>query len=282
MGILRADAGLAETYTLYPDWSIASPQDSYPKSRAAALRALELDDSLAEPHTALGHYYNYWEWNRAEAEREYRRAIELRPNYATAHHWLATDLLTQEKRFDEALVEAQHAEELDPLSPIIATNLGDTLYFARRYDEAVAQYKHSLSLDSNLYYTYSSMGMACAAKAKYQDAITTLRKGLEFSKNDPVLKGYLAYALGKSGQREEAMKLLDEMKRDSSTGYVPAFSLGLAYIGLNEKDQAFASMIKNAENHDTLAAFYAVDPLLDDLRSDPRFADLLKRVGLNP
>ena len=281
-GYALAYAGLAETYSLYPDWSVASPQDSYPKAKAAAERALELDNSLAEPHTALGHYYNYWEWNRVEAEAQYRRAIELKPNYATAHHWLGTDLLTQLKRFDEALVEAKRAEEIDPLSTIIATNLGDTLFYARRYDEAMVQYKHSLSLDPNFYLTYTSMGQCLAAKGMYQDAITTLRKGLELSKGDPVLKGYLAYALGKSGQREECLKLLGEMKKDSASMYVPPYSLGLAYIGLNDRDQAFELMIKNADIHDTAAGFVAVDPLLDDLRSDPRFPELLKRVGLTP
>ncbi|HEU5238820.1 MAG TPA: protein kinase, partial [Pyrinomonadaceae bacterium] len=281
-GYALAYAGLAETYSLYPDYSVEPPKDSYPKSKAAALRALELDNSLAEPHTALGRYYNYWEWNRAEAETQYRRAIELKPNYATAHHWLGDDVLAQLKRFDEALAEGKRATELDPLSPIIAANLGDVLMYARRYDEAIAQYRHSLSLDSNFYYTYASMGICLADKGMYQDAITTLRKGLELNKSDPQLKGYLAYALGKSGHRDEAMKLLDEMKRDSLTAYVPDYWLGVAYIGLNEKDQAFASMIKNADTHDSMAAYYAVDPLLDDLRSDPRFAELLKRVGLTP
>ena len=279
-GYALAYAGLAETYSLYPDYNVASPADSYPKSKAVALRALELDDSLAEPHTALGRYYNYWEWNRAEAEAQYRRAIELKPNYATAHHWFGDDVLAQLKRFDEALVEGKRATELDPLSPIMATNLGDVFMYARRYDDAIAQYKHSLSLDANFYYTYAGMGQVFALKGMYQEAITTLRKGLELNKSDPQLKAYLAYALAKSGQREEALKLLDEMKKDSLTGYVPAYSLGVVYIALNDKDQAFTSMIKNADIHDSTAGFYAVDPLLDDLRSDPRFAELLKRVGL--
>ncbi len=277
-----AYAGLAETYSLYPDYNIATPQDSFPKSKAAAQRALELDDSLAEPHTALGRYYNYWEWNRVEAEKQYRRAIELRPNYATAHHWLGDDVLTQLKRFDEAIVEGKRAQELDPLSAVIATNLGDVLLFARRYDEAIAQYKQSLSVDSNFYYTYSALGEVYALKGMHQEAITALRKGLEIKKDDPQSKAYLGYVLAKSGQREEAMKLLDELQKDSLTQYVPPYSMAVVYIALNNKDQAFTFLMKNAEVHDTLAAFVGVDPLLDDLRSDPRFAELLKRVGLNP
>jgi serine/threonine-protein kinase len=279
-GYALAYAGLAEAYSLFPDYNVATPQESYPKSRAAAQRALELDASIAAAHTALGRYYNVWEWNRVEAEREYRRAIELNPNYATAHHWLGTDVLTQLKRFDEGLAEGKKAENLDPLSAVIATNLGDVFFFARRYDEAIAQYKHALSIDPNFYYTYSSLGGVLAMKGMYQDAITIFRKGLEVKKDDPQLKAYLGYVLAKSGQREEAAKLLGEMQKDSLTEYVPPYAFALVYLALNNKDEAFASLMKNAEVHDTLAAFSAVDPFLDDLRSDPRFAELLKRVGL--
>ncbi|MDQ3907644.1 MAG: hypothetical protein M3268_04790 [Acidobacteriota bacterium] len=277
-GYALAYAGLAETYSLYPDYSVASPQDSFPKSKAAALRALELDDSIAEAHTALGRYYNYWEWNRAEAEREYRRAIELKPNYATAHHWLGTDTLAQLKRFDEAIAEAKLAEELDPLSPIIATNLADTLLFERRYDEAIAQYRHSLTLDPNFYFTYVGMSNTLATKGEYGEAIALQRKAMELS-NDPIEKGYLAFSLAKSGRRDEALKLLDELKREASAGYVPSYAVGLAYLDLKQKDEAFVWLEKDADEHGITAAFYAVDPLLDDLRPDPRFADLLRRVG---
>jgi eukaryotic-like serine/threonine-protein kinase len=278
-----AYAGLAETYSLYPDYSVASPADCYPKSKAAADRALQLDSSLAEPHTALGRYYNYWEWNRTEAEREYRRAIELKPNYATAHHWLGTDILTQLKRFDEGIVEGKRAQELDPLSAIIATNLGDAYMFARRYDEALAQYKHALTIDPNFYFTHTEIGTTLASKGNYQDAIAEMRKGVELSGGDPLEKGYLAFVLGKAGQRAEAQKLLDEIKHDASGGaYVPPYAFALAYLGLGQKDEAFTWLSKNADAHDSTSAFAAVDALLDDLRSDPRFPDLLKRVGLTP
>jgi len=141
-----AFAGLAETYVLFSSYDVAAATDSMPQAKAAALRALEIDDSLAEAHTALGFYLSNYEWDRAGGEREYRRAIERKPNYATAHHWLAADLSSL-KRFDESLVELRRAEELDPLSRIIGTNLADTLVFARRYDEAIAQYKRVLVRD---------------------------------------------------------------------------------------------------------------------------------------
>lgn len=280
-GYALAYAGLAETYTLYPDYNVASPADSYPKSKAAAERALELDSSLAEPHTALGKYRNYWEWNRPEAEREYRRAIELKPNYATAHHWLGTDLLAQVKRFDEALVEAKRAEELDPLSPIIATNFADTLWFARRYDEAIAHYRQALTIDPNFYFAHGELANVLAIKGMYAESIAEDRKALELS-DDPMIKGYLAYSLAKAGQRAEAMKLLDELIRERSAGYVSPYALAVACIGLGQKDQAFSWLEKDAEEHGTTAAYDAVDPLLDELRSDARFGELLKRVGLSP
>ena len=280
-GYALAYAGLAETYTLYPDYNIASPADSYPKARAAAERALELDSSLAEPHTALGKYRNYWEWNRPEAEREYRRAIELKPNYATAHHWLGTDLLAQEKRFDEAIVEAKRAEELDPLSPIIATNFADTLWFARRYDEAIAKYRQALTIDPNFYFAHGELANVLAIKGMYAEAIAENRKALELS-GDPIIKGYLAYSLAKSGQRAEATKLLDELNRERAAGYVTPYALAVACIGLGQRDQAFSWLEKDADEHGTTAAYDAVDPLLDELRSDARFGELLKRVGLSP
>jgi tetratricopeptide (TPR) repeat protein len=280
-GYALAYASLAETYSLYPDWDVAAPADSYPKSKAAAMRALELDSSLAEPHTALGRYYNFWEWNRAEAEREYRRAIELKPNYATAHHWLGTDTLTQLKRFDEALAEAKRAAELDPLSAIIASNLGDVYMYARRYDEALAQYQQARAIDQNFYTAYESIGEILALKGRYPESIAELQKGLELSGGDPLAKAYLAFALGKSGKRAEAQQLLDEIKRDALTRYVPNYAIAIPCIGLGQKDEAFSAVLKNADAHDTAAAFSAVDPMLDDLRSDPRFPELLKRVGLN-
>ena len=143
-----AYSGLAETYVLFSSYDVAPANDSMPQAKAAALRALEIDDSLAEAHTALGFYLSNYEWDRDGSEKEYRRAIELKPNYATAHHWLGADLANV-KRFDDSLVEMRRAEELDPLSPIIGTNLGDTLVFARRYDEAIAQYKRTLVRNPN-------------------------------------------------------------------------------------------------------------------------------------
>lgn len=178
-------------------------KDSMPLAKAAAMRALELDGSLAEAHTALGNYLNYYEWDRIRSEKEYRRAIELNPNYATAHQWLGSDGLSQIRRFDEALVELRRAEELDPLSSIIGLNLGLTLFYAQRYDEAIAQFNRTLSLDPNFVYVHATLAWAFHAKGMYREAIAENRRTNDLS-YDPVTTGYLAISLAKSGQREEA------------------------------------------------------------------------------
>jgi tetratricopeptide (TPR) repeat protein len=273
-----AYSGLAETYVLFPEYSIALPRDSYPKAKAAALRALEFDDSLAEAHTALGKYLTYFEWNRDGAEREYRRAIQINPNYATAHQWLGSDLLVQMKRFNEGIAETRRAEELDPLSPIIGTNLGDSLAYARRFDDAISQYRRVLSVDPNFNLAYWGLGAAFQSKGMYPEAITAYRKALEL-RYDPSIKAFLGMALAKSGQRDEAIKLLDQLKQESRSRYVPGYAIAVVYVGLNEKDEAFVWLEKDVADHATFS-FSAVDPVFDDLRSDPRFKEMLKRLNL--
>jgi len=145
-----------------------------------------------------------------------------------------------------------------------------------------AQYQRALAIDQNFYTAYESIGEILAFKGRYQESIVQLQKALELSGGDPLAKAYLAFALGKSGKRAEAQKLLDEIKHDALTRYVPNYAIAMAYIGLGQKDEALSAVLKNADVHDTAAAFAAVDPMLDDLRSDPRFPELLKRVGLTP
>src|SRR5262249_47580669 len=158
--------------------------------------------------------------------------------------------------------------ELDPLSAIIASNFGDAYMYARRYDEARAQYQRALTIDPNFATAYSGIGEVLGAKGMYQESISAFRKAVELSNGDPMNKAFLAFALAKAGQRAEAQKLLDEIKHDTSAGYVPSYALALVYIGLGEKDEAFSWLLKNADAHDTAAAFSAVDPMIDDLRSD--------------
>ncbi|MCA1600447.1 MAG: protein kinase [Acidobacteria bacterium] len=274
-----AYSGLAETHVLFPQFSVALPKDSAPLAKATALRALALDDSLAEAHTALGEYLNYFEWDRVGAEKEFRRAIELNPNYATAHNWLGIDLLAPTKRFDEAIRELKRAEELDPLSPMIGSNLGVAILFTRRYDEAITQYRRVLSLDPNFAFARFNLGGAFHSKGLYAEAITEYQKALELS-DDPFTKGFLALSLAKSGQIDEAMRLLNQLKLESAQRYVPSYAIAIVFIGLNEKDEAIKWLEKDVAERSFYASYYAVSPELDDLRSDPRFKVMLKRLNL--
>ena len=274
-----AYSGLAETYTLYSSYSVALSKDSLPQAKAAAERALELDESLAGAHTALAEYHLYYEFDRVNGEKELRRAIELDPNYATAHQWLGTDVLANSKRFDEALVELRRAEELDPLSPIIGTNVADTFEQARRYDDAIVQYKRTISLDPNFGYVHNGLASTYGAKGMYPEAIAEVRKFIELS-SDPTGKGFLGFCLAKSGQRAEAIKVLNELKQESSERYVQSYAFALIYIGLGQKEDALAALEKEVSDRSPNAIFCAVYPELDELRSEPRFKDLLKRMNL--
>ncbi len=272
-----AYSGLAETYVLYPNYSVASPKDSMPKSKAAALKALEIDDSLAEPHAALGLYYTGYAWNLPAAEKELRRAIELNPNYATAYHWLGVSALVNMQRFDEAVAAGKRAEELDPLSVIISADQAYNLLLARRYDEAIAQGKQTLLLDPNFYYVHYLLGWAYLEKGMYKEAISALRKSIELNE-DPFAKALLIQSLAKSGERAEAAKLRDELKSESTRRYIPNYILAMASIALGDKDEAFALLEKDIAERSAYVTLIGIDPALDDLRSDPRLAALVKKV----
>jgi serine/threonine-protein kinase len=273
-----AYSGLAETYVLFSSYDVAPAGDSMPQAKAAALRALAIDDSLAEAHTALGFYLSTYEWDRDGSEKEYRHAIELNPNYATAHHWLGADLVSL-KRFDDSLVELRRGEELDPLSAIIGTNLGDTLVFARRYDEAIAQYNRTVVRNPNFSYVHRALGWAYGSKGMYPEAVAETRRSLELN-NGSAGKGYLGLWLAKSGKRDEALKLLNELKKEAGHGYVQNYNFALIYIGLGNKEEALNYLEKHVSAHAETASQYAVAPELDELRSEPRFKEMLKRMHL--
>ena len=273
-----AYSGLAETYVLFSSYDVAPATDSMPQAKAAALQALEIDDSLAEAHTALGFYLANYEWDRDRSEKEYRRAIELKPNYSTAHHWLGADL-SNVKRFDESLAEVRRAEELDPLSAIIGTNLGDMLVFARRYDEAIAQYKRTLVRNPNFAYAYVALSRAYGAKGMYAEAIGETRRYMELDDNS-VGQGILGLWLAKSGKRDEAVKLLGELKQESTRKYIQNYDFALIYIGLGNKEEALNYLEKHMSARAETANTYAVAPELDDLRSEHRFKEMLKRMNL--
>jgi TolB-like protein/Flp pilus assembly protein TadD len=276
-GYALAYSGLAETYVLFPVYSVVAPRDSMPQAKAAALKALEIDDSLAEAHAALGLYLGNYAWDQAASEKELRRAIELKPNYPTAHHWLGDVPLLNLRRFDEAIAAGRRAEELDPLSVIISADTGFNLLFARRYDEAIAQIQRTLALDPNFYYAHYLLGWAYYGKGRYAEAIAEYRKSLELNP-DPYAKSLLALALSKSGGRVEAVKLRDELVAESARRYFPGYHLAVANIAVGDRDAAFALLAKEIAERGPQCPGFAIDPALDDLRSDPRFDALVQKV----
>ena len=276
-GYALAYSGLAETYVLFPNYSVAAPKDSMPLSKAAALKALELDDSIAEAHAALGTYLSGYGWDQSAAERELRRAIELKPNYATAHHWLAITY-TFSQRPDEAIATSRRAEELDPLSLIISADTAFDLILLRRYDDAIAQGQKTLKLDPNFYYAHYVLGWGYLQKGMYAQAISEARKSLELNP-EPYGKTILIAALAKSGRRTEAIELRDELKSEIGRRYVPSYYLAVADTALGEKDEAFAALEKDFAERSTSYSYIPVDPLFDDLRSDPRWVALMQRVA---
>jgi len=212
------------------------------------------------------------------SEKEYRRAIELKPNYATAHHWFGADL-SNLKRFDESLAEMRRAEELDPLSPIIGTNLGDTLVLAHRYDEAIAQFKRVLIRNPNFEYGHLALSRAYGSKGMYEEAIAEARKALELNYGSST-KGYLGLWLARSGKRDEAEKLLRELKEEATHDYVQSDTIALIYLGLGDKAEALNWLEKHMASHAETANAYGVSPQLDELHDEPRFRAMLKRMNL--
>ncbi len=275
-----AYAGLAETYVLFPVYTIALPQDSMPRAKAAASRALELDTAVAEAHTALGYYFMHFEFDPVAAEKEFRRAIELNPSYARAYQWLAFDVLMITKRFDEAVSLSKRAEELDPLSSVVNADEANILYFARRHDESIAQVNRTLMLEANFAYARYILGNNHCVKGRYAEAITEYRNSLA-ANDDPYVKALIVRALAKSGQRREALALFDELKSESTRRYVPNYTFTVAYTALGDKEQALAWLEKDIVERSAFAVFSAVDPALDELRDDPRFKEMLKRMNLS-
>lgn len=275
-----AYAGLADSYSLLGDYGALPPREVYPKAEAAAARALRIDDQLAEAHTSLAHA-RLFEWDWSGAEREYKRAIELKPNYATAHQWYANSLIAV-GRFTEALTETKRAMEIDPLSLIINEVAGRHLYLAGQYEEAIEQQHQTLELDSNFIPAHAALGMAYVQKAMYEQAIAEFQKAIDLSGGNPDYIAELGHAYAASGERIKAQKVLDELKVLSKRRYVSPYSIARVCASLGEKDQAFAWLRKAYAEGNSELIFVKVEPVFKVIRSDWRFAELLKLVGLPP
>jgi serine/threonine protein kinase/tetratricopeptide (TPR) repeat protein len=275
-----AYAGLADTYVLFSGYAVSMPRDSYPLAKAAAQRALELDETLAEAHAALGLEAFAYEWNLAESDKQFKRAIELNPHYATAHHWYGNQTLLYTGRFAEAINEMKRAQALDPLSLIVNADLGDTYFYARRYDEAIEQLRKAIEMDQNFYYAHYELGMAYEMKGAYPQAIAEYQRARELN-NDPHVLALLVHVYAASGKRDEAMRMMEQLKALAAQQYVPAYYVAIACAGLGDKDAAFQWLEKTYQDHTSRMTILGVDPLLDSLRSDARFTELVRRVGIS-
>jgi serine/threonine-protein kinase len=269
-----AYAGLADNWLVQPSWDILSPREAYPRAKAAAERALGIDASLAEPYAALGGIRWMYQWDWEGAEQGYRRALELNPNYATAHHWYAWSLATS-GRHNESIAEMKRAQELDPLSLIITVDLGRMYYLARHYDEAKEAIRKALEMEPNFAAAHIVLGLVHLATGRAQEAVAAFR-------DQGDLRDHLAQAYALAGNREEARRLLEQLEKESKERYVPATSMAVIYGRLGEKDRAFEWLEKSLEQRAWMAAQMKVEPRFDPLRDDPRFHDLMRRIGLPP
>lgn len=273
-----AYAGLAESYALMGGYT-GSPQIEFiPKARAAAKRALALDERLPEAHTALAVIAQNYDWDWATAEKEYRRAIQLNPNYATGHHWYA-ECLALQGRFNEAFPEIESARQLDPLSLIIATDYGAILYFSRQYDRAIEQFRGVLDMEPNFPRAHMLV-WAYAQKASFPDALADAEAWRQ-ADNSPLWSWVMtAYVSGRSGDQAQAKLALDHLGQLGTHGMLDPLCFAIAYIGTGDNNQALGWLEKAyAERSSSLTAL-KVDPIYDPLRGEPRFQELLRRVGL--
>jgi TolB-like protein/DNA-binding winged helix-turn-helix (wHTH) protein/Flp pilus assembly protein TadD len=275
----QAYTGLADSYALMGDWQygVMAPKEAFPKAKAAAVEALKLDNTLAEAHTSLAFCFDIFDWDWDSAEKEFKAAIELNPGYATAHHWYAWHLIVL-GRNTEAIAEIERAANLDPLSLIISADVAEVLLVARQYDQAIQQSLRTIAMDPNFAVAHYQLGQAYAQKKMYSEAIAELRKATELAGADTPFIANLAFAYAVSGRRSEAMKLLEEVKNRPDRGFSNASEVALIYIGLGEKDQAMTWLEKAYEEHFNPSIL--VRPAFDPLRSDKRFQDLMRRVGL--
>ncbi len=275
----QAHVGIADYYNWAAIFGLGSPDDNFPLAKAAAIRALEIDESLAEAHAALAFTNLCYEWDWLGAEHRFRRAIELNSNYGPAHQWYA-NLLAGQGRFAEAISEINHALGINPLSMMDRSMAGWTYYHARQYERAEQELRAALEIDRNFSNCYLMLGFVYERLGRYDESISVLHKALELMTGSVVPLWPLAYTLATRGHKKEAREIVARLHEHSQNHYVSPYFFAVIYTGLGETEEAFIWLDKAIESHDEWLIWLGVEPKLDPLRSDPRFAGLLKRVGL--
>jgi TolB-like protein/DNA-binding winged helix-turn-helix (wHTH) protein/Tfp pilus assembly protein PilF len=275
-----AYSGLADTYSLLGDWQYAAmtPKEALPKAKASAIRALELDNALGEAHNSLAFCLDGFDWDIKSAGMEFQRAIALNPGYATSHHWYAWHLSLL-GRYDEALAEMRKAQDLDPLSLIINADLAELLVLAHSYDESIRQSRKTIEMDPNFALAHNQLAQAYLQKHMNDEAVAELRKAAQLSGESPTVMANLARAYVATGKKSDAIKILNDLTKRSNATYSHASEIAVIYAALGDKDQAINWLEKGYEERFNPGVL--LRPGLDPLRSDPRFQDLARRVGLN-
>jgi tetratricopeptide (TPR) repeat protein len=277
-GFALAYAGLADCYAISSTYTRKRSSETLPLARANALRSIELDNSLAEPHASLG-MVNHFEWKMSEAEAEFKRAIELNPNYATAHHWYSRFLRGQ-GRIDEAWKEITRASELDPLSLVIVTNIAEQYTERGDLKAAADECKKLFDLDPNYWAGHQTLAIVLVKQGRYEEALAEAQKSIELSKRSNASLAFLGHVYGRMGKRAEAEAVIKELQERFDKREADGRDLAVVYAGLDDKDQAFAWLEKAYADRSNFLAVLRLEPMLDLLKSDPRWNDLLKRVGL--
>ena len=276
-----AYAGLADTYAHLSFFNVVAPREAMPKAKTAAEQGLEIDKDLAEAHVSLGYISFTYEGDWPAAGKHFEQALTLNPAYSRAHTFYAF-YLSSLGRSEEALEVAKRALDLDPASPAVSHSLAVQLYLARKFDRAIEQAYDTLEMDGNFAISYVVLGEVYLSKGMYRDGLSALEKYSALSRRNATSLAFLGYSHARLGERKEALRMIEELKAASQQSFVPALFVALVYAGLEDKDQAFTWLEKAYEERFNRLAYLKVEALWDPLRSDPRFADLLRRVGIPP
>jgi tetratricopeptide (TPR) repeat protein len=275
-----AYSGLADCYSVLSSTAIVDPLTTFPRAKAAALKALELDEHLAEAHVSLAIVKIYFDWDWTAVEQEAERANQLNANYPTLHHWISIYWCAR-SRFDRAVDEIRTALELDPLSLIVNTHYGWVLYFARQYEEALQQYTRTLEMEPRFAMTRFLMAGSYLELRQFDAAIASLQQAIELTGRSSLeMVAFLGHTLGRAGHRDEATGILKELLEAAKQRYVSPFDIATVYIGLNQVDHAFEWLEKAYQGRSSWMAGLGVDPRLDTIRDDPRFDSFLRRLNL--
>ena len=270
-------SGTADVYVLLPLFGGANPADAYPKAKEAANKAIALDPNLAEPHAALGLVANIFDFDFSLSLREFEKAIALNSNYATAHHWLGNSILEAIGDFDRSIAELKRAIELDPLSIAINVDLGVSYYFAGDYQEGIAQTRKALDLDPNSYYAHHNLGQLLEVSGDLPGAVAEYKKSVALD-GDPYPLALLGHAQALAGNRDGALQIVLQLQEAAQTRYVPAYLVGLVYLGLGDKNHALDWFEKSFSKRQPDMNTIRFDPLLKPLRAEPRFEQLAEKI----